>query len=135
MTREDFLKLIGMSALAAGAAICFGGCSSDSTAPENVDFTIDISQSPNDDLQEVGKYLVRNGVIIAHVSQGNYIAFSSACTHEGTEVEYKSDKNVFHCPAHDSEFKTDGSVSKGPARKSLTKYNVTVSGNILRIYS
>ena len=78
MTRDEFLKLMGFGAVAAGAAICFGGCS-DSTSPQNVDFTIDISQSPNDDLQTVGKYLIRNGVIVAHISQGEYCI--SICLH------------------------------------------------------
>jgi cytochrome b6-f complex iron-sulfur subunit len=135
MTREEFLKLMGFGTLAAASLYCFGGCTSGSTTPDNVDFTIDISQSPNDDLQEVGKYLIKNGVIIAHVAQGSYIAVSAACTHEGTNIEYKSAQNIFHCPNHDSEFKTDGSVQKGPAKKSLTQYNVTVNGNIIRVFS
>ena len=86
-------------------------------------------------IEEVGKYLIKNGIIIAHVAQGSYIAVSAACTHEGTNIEYKSAQNIFHCPNHDSEFKTDGSVQKGPAKKSLTQYNVTVNGNIIRIFS
>ena len=135
MTREEFLKLIGFGALAAASMYCLGGCSTSATAPQNVDFTLNITQSPYDDLQTVGKYVIKDGVIVAHISPGNYVALSAACTHEGTEVEYNSTKQLFVCPAHDSEFKTDGTVQKSPARKALTHYNVEVNQNIIRVYS
>ncbi|OGU58511.1 MAG: hypothetical protein A2X64_01310 [Ignavibacteria bacterium GWF2_33_9] len=136
MTRDEFLKVLGLGAVATASMFCFGGCSSDSpAAPQNVDFTIDISQSSYATLQNIGGFIIKDGVIIAHIESGEYIALSAACTHEGTIINYNSGQNLFVCPAHGSEFNTDGTVAKNPANKSLTKYNVTVTGNSIRVYS
>ena len=51
------------------------------------------------------------------------------CTHIGCDVEYVRDSDRIECPCHGSEFDADGTRRKGPAKKSLQDYPVSVSGN------
>lgn len=49
----------------------------------------------------------------------NNQVLSAVCPHEGCEVSWRDDENVFSCPCHDSNFATDGSRLNGPARRGL----------------
>jgi menaquinol-cytochrome c reductase iron-sulfur subunit len=44
---------------------------------------------------------------------------SAVCPHEGCEVSWRDDENVFSCPCHDSNFAADGQPIRGPARRGL----------------
>jgi cytochrome b6-f complex iron-sulfur subunit len=135
--RKEFLATLGIGAVAVVCSSCLTGCNAGDqgpTGPSNVDFTLDLSDPAYSGLVAAGGSFVSNGVIIAHTSTG-YIAVSAACTHQGTTVQYDSPNNNFHCPAHGSIFSTSGSVLRGPAGRPLTKYNVSLNGTSLRIYS
>ena len=137
MERKEFLALLGLSAGAVVVASCVGGCSkSDSTtANQSVDFTLDLSNASNAALTNNGGYLVKNGVIVARTSAGAYIAVASACTHEGTTIEYQSGSTRFHCPNHGANFSETGAVQNGPASTNLQQFKTTLSGTSLRVYS
>ena len=49
----------------------------------------------------------------------NNQVLSAICPHEGCEVSWRSDTNLFSCPCHDSYFAADGSRLKGPALRGL----------------
>ena len=49
----------------------------------------------------------------------NNQVLSAVCPHEGCEVSWRDDENVFSCPCHDSNFAADGSRIYGPARRGL----------------
>lgn len=49
----------------------------------------------------------------------NNQVLSAVCPHEGCEVSWRDDENVFSCPCHDSKFAADGSRTYGPARHGL----------------
>ncbi|HEY3037305.1 MAG TPA: ubiquinol-cytochrome c reductase iron-sulfur subunit [Pyrinomonadaceae bacterium] len=49
----------------------------------------------------------------------NSQVLSAVCPHEGCEVSWHDDGNVFSCPCHDSNFAADGSRIYGPARRGL----------------
>ena len=49
----------------------------------------------------------------------NNQVLSAVCPHEGCEVSWRDDKNVFSCPCHDSDFAADGQPISGPARRGL----------------
>lgn len=138
MDRKDFLSQVGNGAAALLVPFCIGGISgctkTDSTtsAPSNVDFKLDVSTGT---LAKNGGYLVSNGVIVARTNTGSLIAVSAACTHQGTNVYYNVSGNSFICPNHNANFSADGTVTKGPASTSLTKYNTALIGNSLRVYS
>ncbi len=136
MNRNEFLSKLGIGVVLVCAGNCLSSCSKDETGvPENVDFTLDLTAAENQKLQAVGGFLVRNKLIIARTNTTTYVALSVACTHEGTEVTYQSGNKQFNCPNHGSNFTTDGSVINGPARRALTKYQTTLNGNNLRIFS
>ena len=68
-------------------------------------------------------------LIIAHVSEGEYVVASVRCTHWGREVEYLPEEGRFRCVSlGHSEFSTDGSLLKGPAEKPLKVYEVSPGG-------
>lgn len=137
MNRKEFLSSIGMATGGIVVATCFEGCSKNigSTAPSNVDFTLDLTQLANAVLTTNGGYLYSNGLIVAKTITGNFIAVSAACTHEGTSVNFQPNNNQFYCPNHGATFNTSGAVTKGPANTPLRQYNTSLVGNNLRIYS
>ena len=138
MDRKEFLTMLGMGAAAVACSCCLGGCQPNSgvpSAPTNVDFTLDLTDSANGALKSNGGYLYKNGVIVARTVGGQYVAVSSICTHAGGTVYYDSNGNRFHCPVHGSNFGTDGSVINGPAGSPLMKYNTALNGNSLHVYS
>ena len=49
----------------------------------------------------------------------NNQVLSAICPHEGCEVSWQSDTNLFSCPCHESYFAADGSRIKGPALRGL----------------
>jgi len=138
MDRKDFLVTVGKGAAFAGLVYCIG-CSPKNTdvptAPSGVDMTLDLTLHANQPLNTIGGSVVTSGIIIGRVSQTSFVAVSSACTHQGTTVEFELPQNQFFCPNHGSTFALNGSVTNGPAAKQLTKYNTSLEGTNLRIYS
>jgi cytochrome b6-f complex iron-sulfur subunit len=138
VNRKEFLSILGMGAAAVACSTCFGGCKTGDNLvgpPTNVDFTLDLSNSAYAALKTNGGYLYNGGVIVARTSTGTYVAVSQACTHAGADVQFAGGSNQFQCPAHGSIFALDGSVLRGPAGSPLAKYNTSLTGNLLRVYS
>lgn len=142
MTRKEFFLRVGFAASAALIPACIGGlatsCSSTtdssepSQTPKVVDFTVEVSSGS---LSVNGGFLVSNGIIIARTLVGDFIAVSVACTHQSTNVDFIPSTSSFFCSNHGSQFSSTGAVVKGPADRNLTKYNTSLSGTILRIFS
>jgi cytochrome b6-f complex iron-sulfur subunit len=105
------------------------------TTSGTVDFALDLSIPAYSALNNNGGSVYKNGLIIAKTANGEYVALSAACTHEGATIGYDSSANRFHCPNHGSNFTVGGSVINGPATSSLRKYNTQLSGNTLRVYA
>lgn len=63
-------------------------------------------------------------------SEGTW-AVSTVCTHLGCIVKAAADG--FECPCHGSRFAADGSVTKGPAPKSLEWLKVSAAGGKVMI--
>jgi cytochrome b6-f complex iron-sulfur subunit len=133
MNRKEFLSLIGIGTTGVFVAFCLGACKKENNT--NIDFTLDLSSSANSALTANGGYVISQGVIVAKTSAGEYIAVSAACTHQGTNVQFQSANNRFHCPAHGANFTITGTVQNGPANSPLTQYNTSLSSNMLRVYS
>lgn len=132
MDRKEFISLVGMSA---GALLlgCVSSCKKEDATPATVDFTLDLSLAENIALNTNGGSRIVSGVIVAKTLAGNYIAVSSACTHQGTTVNFDSANNRFNCPNHGSNFSTTGTVLNGPASTALKQYTVTLTGTSLRV--
>ena len=138
MDRSEFLKKIGIGAVAAACVHCLSGCTPEDQViapPTNVDFTLDLTAPANNALNTSGGYIYNGGIIVARTVSGAYVALSMACTHAGTTVYYDAGSNRFNCPSHGSIFATDGAVVQGPAGSPLAKYKTTLSGTSLRVYS
>lgn len=137
ISRKDFIKqlaLLGVGTIS--VASCIGGCSSESvTAPSSVNFTLDLTQSANSTLNSVGGVVRRDGIIVVRVSTAEFVAVQEACTHEGQAVNWNSSSNGFSCPRHGARFTKDGTVTQGPASSNLKKYNTSLSGSSLRVFS
>jgi cytochrome b6-f complex iron-sulfur subunit len=153
MERKDFIEQVGLS----GAAILIFGCMqscSKSDGPSTntntgggtgsggnntstVDFSIDISKSPFDALKTNGGFYVdpTTKIIIVKTTSGEIIAVSSVCTHQQASIVFEANNNRFYCAAHGSVFATTGAVTTGPATTALKKYQTTLTGTILRIFS
>jgi len=100
-----------------------------------VDFTLDLTLPANASLNNNGGSLLKSGLIVARTSAGEYIAVSSACTHQGGTIYFNSEANRFICPNHGANFSTTGSVLLGPTSSPLTNCNISLTGTSLRVYS
>jgi cytochrome b6-f complex iron-sulfur subunit len=141
MERRDFIKsscaLCGI-AIAGGALI--DSCKKPKApTPVIVNFTLDLTNSANSALNKVGGYVYSNNVIVTRISStltsASFVALSEACTHAGCTVSYSGSSSQFVCPCHGGIFDTSGNVVSGPPPSALTKYNTTLSGNILTVAS
>ncbi len=137
MDRKDFIKnCLGLCALSMVPIGVLDSCTKTSTAPTNVNFTLDISSAANTALNTVGGYIVSNGVLVIRYNATTFEAYSGACTHEGQQLVYQSSNLVIYCSRHGGTFSpTSGTVVSGPPPSALAKYTVTQSGNILTIKS
>lgn len=155
MKRGEFLRSLGLSTAALMSFYCMGtltSCSSsDDPAPATggtttpgtgtgtgtgkVDFTLDLTTTDFSKLKTDGGFAYRDSIIVARVQGGTYVALAKACTHQGTDVQYRLAQNDFWCSNHGSEFATNGTVQVGPAGQSLKVYKTTLSadGNRLQV--
>jgi nitrite reductase/ring-hydroxylating ferredoxin subunit len=146
MERKQFLKSLGAGAAFALTFPCLNGCSSDDTPegniveePTGVDFTIDLSSSEGSKLATNGGFILKNLVVVARNLEGNLIAASQVCSHEGyDQVRFVSqDGGIFYCDVHGSRFEQNGTptnqVDSNPA-KALKVYNTELTGDMLRVF-
>lgn len=138
MDRKEFLELVGKGTVSAFLIGCIGACSKSSPVSSTgakVDLTLDITSSQYSALQTDGGFVYVQNIIVAKTIQGNYVAVSAICTHQGGIVQYVNSNNSFYCPVHGSDFSTSGAVLQGPAVVALTQYKTVLNGNSLHIYS
>ncbi len=130
MHRHEFFRLVGTGIGAILLTRCMAGCAGDANndptpdPSQKVDFTLRLDDKANENLIGKGGYVIINNVIVAQTKDGQFVAVSANCTHQGTELVYKSPENQFYCPLHLSRFDTTGKVIVGPATLPLTQYTV-----------
>ncbi|MBA4853515.1 ubiquinol-cytochrome c reductase iron-sulfur subunit [Emticicia sp. BO119] len=143
--RKEFMKQVGISFGAIMLMNCLQSCGGGEIPDPDpdgssgkVDFTLDMNNTSYTILKNKGGYVVvkPQNIIIAHTNADAFIAVSAICTHESTIINYRAATNDFLCPNHQSEFKADGSVQKGPATTDLKKYSVSsdLTNNTIRIF-
>ena len=70
-------------------------------------------------------------VLLLQEPDGTLRAFSSECTHQACTVRPRGSFLV--CPCHGSTFDLDGNVVRGPARKPLPTFPVTVENGRIEV--
>ncbi len=146
MERKQFLRSLGAGAAFAIAFPCMGACSKDdgeaggnTPVPTGVDFTIDLEAAESEKLTQNGGFIAKNSVVIVKNLEGNFVAASQVCSHQGyQEVSFLDrDGGVFYCGVHGSRFEQSGNplnqVDSAPA-KALKVFKTKLSGSILRVF-
>ena len=155
MNRRDFIKntcnvacaCVGMSALS-----LLQSCEDNKAYEQNIDdnnndggsgvqFSIDISQIPHQELESVGGTSVLSpnsidplGLLLIRASENNINAFSRRCTHSSYSLNAFNSQGLAVCSSgHGGSFTTSGSVAAGPPSARLTSYSTSLTDNILTI--
>lgn len=69
-------------------------------------------------------------ILVNRVSEGNFVALSSRCSHQGCVVNaYDESSGGCVCFCHGSVFAIDGKRISGPANSALTKYKLSYDGS------
>lgn len=160
LTRKDFLKKAGSTALFAALGINFvTGCSSSPTGNDSSGnegggdsntggnssaitvsgqtTTIDLNHSDVSSLKSNGGWLLITkssaNILVVNINGSTYRAFSSVCTHTGCTDSWTFSSSQFICNCHGSRFNTQGQVVNGPATSDLPEYGTSVSDDTLTI--
>lgn len=146
MERKEFIEQVGLSAASILVFGCMQACSKTGGTTQNtsnnsggstkIDFTINITIAPYNNLNSAGGFYVdnTNKIIIARTLSNEFIAVSSLCTHQQVTVDFQPNNNRFYCSAHGSAFNLTGAVTNGPANSALKQYKTLLTGSSLRIY-
>lgn len=134
LTRRTLVQIGGVSAAGAGVlllAACTPGESGASGGSGNGGTaTVELSSIPVGGA--VSASLGSTPIVISQPKDGEVVAFSAVCTHQGCTVAPQG--NEFDCPCHGSRFDgTTGDVINGPARTPLTRLKTTVAGGKVTI--
>ncbi len=136
-TRRDVLTgACGVAALTLGAALFAPeALAADGiTRKKNGRVAVDVTKAPG--LAKVGG-VVNLGMVkgvptaLVRTSSKGYEALDLRCTHAGVPVQESA--GGWTCPAHGSQFATDGAVTRGPARNHLATVPTKVKGTTLVI--
>ncbi|MFD2571872.1 ubiquinol-cytochrome c reductase iron-sulfur subunit [Spirosoma soli] len=128
MPRHEFFRLVGTTIGAIMLTRCMAGCAGQANgdpqpdANQKIDFTLRLDEQANANLKVKGGYVIVNEIIVAQTKDGDFVAVSANCTHQGTKLVFKPNDDQFYCPLHLSRFDIGGKVINGPASLPLTKY-------------
>ncbi|WP_047416032.1 ubiquinol-cytochrome c reductase iron-sulfur subunit [Cellulophaga sp. Hel_I_12] len=152
MERKEFLKTLGAGAAFAITFSCLHGCS-DKGGGENPlipelpgeGFTVDLNAASSANLQNNGGFIfvkskqtfTENDVIVVRNLEGNIVAASKICSHEGNpNIDFfEENGGIFECDVHGARFNQAGqplnSVTTNPLKIFQTEL---LPNNILRIF-
>ncbi|HEX5171693.1 MAG TPA: Rieske (2Fe-2S) protein [Cyclobacteriaceae bacterium] len=131
--RREFVKESGVAITCGMLLQLLESCGDNSSSTSPDGFNIDLTDPTSSALTTVGGAIVKNGIVVIRTSADVYVALSNRCTHQACTVDYKSSNQQLVCPCHGSRFDNNGDVVQGPAAKALSRYAVSVSGNILAV--
>ena len=139
MNRRELLKascaFCGLGIVASSALLDSCTKITDTPAGPSVNFTLDLGSSAYSSLLLTGRYVYKNGVIVANTGQENFVAVAQRCTHQGCTVQYDDSTQHFICPCHGGTYDLNGQVLYGPPIQPLRNYKTSLSGNTLTISS
>ena len=132
--RVDRRHLLRCAALCGAAAPVLVACGSDETEPGGEsaagEVLVPTSEVP------VGGGVVLDDVIVAQPTEGEFVAFTAVCTHQGGKITTVDDEGVMTCSLHGSQFSIEGGenlrgANGDPAGSTadLPEVEVTVEGD------
>ncbi|WP_107670751.1 ubiquinol-cytochrome c reductase iron-sulfur subunit [Cyanothece sp. BG0011] len=140
MKRREFITLVGVGT---ATPLIISACTPKASQPVSNAVRSDGFQEVGT-LTELGKnqQILRENLgnsqqkalIIPNPTDNNQlIAVNPTCTHAGCTVTWESEKQVFICPCHDSQFSSDGKVIEGPATEPLASYEAKSEGDAILV--
>ena len=106
----------------------------DSEPSYDTDFTIDLEDANYASLQQLSAYVVKDGIVIAKSSQGDYVAATQTCSHQNNDAIYFTNKDQWQCEIHGARFDLMGNGLNSLASNGLRIYTTELSGTTLRVY-
>jgi len=143
MDRKSFLKKCTLVCVGGGAmATLLQSCGASRTLGGTIsgdDLVVNISDFETKTGTETHykKYILVNNdrlkfpICVYRFDAQTYSALWLSCTHQGAELQVFGDK--LQCPAHGSEFNSQGKVTQGPAETNLRTFPVSVENEKLLI--
>ncbi|UTA66827.1 ubiquinol-cytochrome c reductase iron-sulfur subunit [Emticicia sp. 21SJ11W-3] len=133
INRNQFLKQVGFTGTALFALYTASSCKNETgvTPISSNGITIDLTDAAYANLKKEGGYVIKSGIVIARYN-GNYVAATLTCSHEGRQQITFQNKE-WYCTAHGARFDTSGKGLNSEGRAGLTVYKTAVSGNTLTI--
>ncbi len=137
-TRRNFIKLISSgigSGLIGGSII---GCATAAVYQGTINRNI--LEFPLSEFNEnigdnygllISAFNMSDAIILIKASEGEFLALSARCTHQGCQVKVK--KQYFNCSCHGSAYDGYGNVIRGPAQKRLRSFPVKILDGIIKI--
>jgi Rieske Fe-S protein len=129
LSRREFAILSSLGLLGAACASDGGGV----TAPAGTGITIvgntmTVPLTQNPTLTKPGGIIqaAAGQVLIIRVSDTDYRALSSVCTHQACTVS-RFDGTTLTCPCHGSQFAVGGNVTRGPATQALRSFPTSLN--------
>lgn len=158
LSRGDFMRSLGLNSAALMAFYCMGttltSCKGSDPAPVvtpptggntgltgntttaggAIDFTMDLTNATYSSLKAEGGFAKVGDVFVFNAKGGKYVAVQRLCPHANQDgLGYRLASDDIQCSVHGSEFKTDGTVTKGPAATALRRYTPTLVGDKLQV--
>lgn len=125
MGRRVFLQRAGLAAAAALAALGAARSTAFAATVTTIepDRALDNTRSyalPAAD----GVYVDEPSEVILARWQGQVYAFSLACPHRGTALEWRPTENRVFCPKHKARFRPDGAHDSGRESRDLDRFDI-----------
>ena len=130
-TRGDFIRLGAVLGVSVGGSSVSVACSD--TASEGR-VIARVSEVPLGSAIEFRDENSGERAMLVHLKDGQFVAYSVVCTHQGCVVLYRDGELV--CPCHGSVFDParGGAAVRGPARDPLQEVEVeTEDGKVVRV--
>ncbi|MBC8090263.1 MAG: Rieske (2Fe-2S) protein [Phycisphaerae bacterium] len=126
MNRRDFVATVETFGIACVVPGLLAGCASVRYAKSSVES--DRLVVLRTDLAASGTVLVETPdeqlpILLRRVSDTEFVALSTKCTHRGCQVENAGTQ--LSCPCHGSVFSLTGERLQGPADRPLTRFAVS----------
>jgi nitrite reductase/ring-hydroxylating ferredoxin subunit len=130
-TRGDFIRLGAVVGVSVGGSSVLVACSDTASEGRGI---ARVSEVPLGSAIEFRDENSGERAVLVHLEDGQFVAYSVVCTHQGCVVLYRDGELV--CPCHGSVFDParGGTAIRGPARDPLQEVEVeTEDGKVVRV--